>query len=173
MTRRRAWLLGIAAVLGAGALAGGIVIHSAGAENGGTALRSYNEVPSLSYPSATGDFRLHISDSAKTIFFHFNWSGLTGPPLFAHIHFGQVGVNGGVSAFLCGGSTKPACPQATSGAISGTITPDDVIGPAGQGIAAGEWDELVMAIRAGFTYANIHTTLNPGGEARGQISVSG
>jgi hypothetical protein len=84
-----------------------------------------------------------------------------------------VGVNGGVSAFLCGGSTKPACPQATSGAISGTITPDDVIGPAGQGIAAGEWDELVMAIRAGFTYANIHTTLNPGGEARGQISVSG
>ena len=46
----------------------------------------------------------------------------------------------------------------------------DIIGPAGQGITAGEWGELVAAIRSGVTYANVHTTAHPGGEIRGQIN---
>ena len=102
----------------------------------------------------------------QTILFAFRWSGLTGPPLFAHIHIGQVGVNGGVSAFLCGGSTKPVCPQSTSATITGSIGPDDVIGPSGQGVDPGEWGELVSAIRAGFAYANIHTSRLQGRDAR-------
>ena len=44
-----------------------------------------------------------------------------------------------------------------------------MVGPAGQGLAPGEFDELVRAMRAGATYANVHTTLVPGGEIRGQI----
>jgi CHRD domain len=43
----------------------------------------------------------------------------------------------------------------------------------GQGIAAGEFDELVDAIRAGFTYANVHTTAFPPGEIRAQIKAHG
>jgi hypothetical protein len=171
MTKRKLWALIVATVVGAGAIAGGVAIRSAGADGGGTTMRSYNEVPSVSVPSAFGDFRLTINDASQTINFGLRFSGLSGPPTQSHIHFGQPGVNGGVSAFLCGGSTKPACPQSTSGQVSGTITPDDIIGPAGQGISSGEWGELVMAIRAGFAYANIHTPTNPGGEARGQISV--
>ena len=93
---------------------------------------------------------------------------LEAPVLFAHIHFGQRSVNGGVAAFLCGGGSKPACPQ--SGTVTGTIVPTDVIGPVGQGIAAGEFDELVAAIRAGRAYANVHSTKFPGGEVRGQIN---
>jgi hypothetical protein len=57
--------------------------------------------------------------------------------------------------------------------VSGTITSADVIGPAGQGIAPGEFDELVRALREGATYANVHTTLYPGGEIRGQIDGHG
>ena len=53
--------------------------------------------------------------------------------------------------------------------ITGTIRPPDVVGPAGQGIAAGEFGELVRAIRAGVTYANVHTAPFPAGEIRGQI----
>jgi hypothetical protein len=45
-----------------------------------------------------------------------------------------------------------------------------VIGPAGQGIAAGEFAEIVRAIRAGRAYANVHSTKFPGGEIRGQIN---
>ena len=42
-------------------------------------------------------------------------------------------------------------------------------GPQPQQLLAGEFDELVAAIRAGVTYANIHSSLSPGGEIRGQI----
>jgi hypothetical protein len=45
-----------------------------------------------------------------------------------------------------------------------------VIGPAGQGIAAGEFSELVDALRAGRAYANVHSSKFPGGEIRGQIN---
>jgi hypothetical protein len=53
--------------------------------------------------------------------------------------------------------------------VTGTITPADVIGPANQGIGPGEFDEFVAAIRAGVTYANVHTGSFPAGEIRGQI----
>jgi hypothetical protein len=38
-----------------------------------------------------------------------------------------------------------------------------------QGINTGEFDELLRAIRAGKTYANVHSTTWPAGEVRGQI----
>jgi hypothetical protein len=75
-----------------------------------------------------------------------------------------------VSAFLCGGGTKPVCPPA-GGTVTGMIFPSDVIGPTAQGIAPGEFEELVRAIRAGATYANVHTTGRPGGEIRGLIQT--
>jgi hypothetical protein len=53
--------------------------------------------------------------------------------------------------------------------VSRTVTAADVVGPAGQGIAAGEFEEVLNAMRAGVTYANLHSTRNPGGEIRGQI----
>ena len=53
--------------------------------------------------------------------------------------------------------------------MTGTILPSDVVGPAGQGIAAGEFAELVRAIRNGATYANVHSEMFPGGEIRGNI----
>jgi hypothetical protein len=83
-------------------------------------------------------------------------------------HFGQVGVAGGVSAFLCGGGDKPPCTP-LEGDIEGDIDAADVIGPSGQGIAAGEMNELIRAMRKGYTYANVHTTLNGLGLVRGQI----
>ena len=84
------------------------------------------------------------------------------------------GVNGGVSAFFCGGGGKPACPT-PSGTVTGVIVPADIVGPAAQGINPGEptaFDELVRAIRSGFAYANVHTTRWPGGEIRGQLRQS-
>lgn len=124
---------------------------------------------------ATGSFDATIDDGAGEIDFTLSYSGLEGDIRQAHIHFGQRSVNAGISAWLCETETNPSpsastptCPQ--SGTVTGTITALEVIGPAGQGIAAGEFGELVAALRAGRAYANVHTSKFPGGEIRGQIN---
>jgi hypothetical protein len=55
--------------------------------------------------------------------------------------------------------------------VNGTIRPADVGGgAAAQGLAAGEFGELVAAIRAGATYVNVHTVGHAGGEIRAQLA---
>ena len=129
-------------------------------------LAGFREVPAVS-TVASGRFKAELDEGDQVIEFRLSYRNLEAPVLFAHIHLGQKDVNGGVSAFLCGGGSKPACPQ--EGTVTGTIVPADVIGPSGQGIAAGEFAELVRAMRAGVTYANVHSEKFPGGEIRGQI----
>ena len=171
--RRRTALTLVALVAGAVALLaiGSYATADSGKKNVGTGpMSGYLEgAPGGPVSSvATGSFEATIDDDASRIDFTLSYADLEAPVLFAHVHFGQRSVNGGVAAFLCGGGSKPACPQ--SGTVTGTIVPADVVGPAGQGIAAGEFGELVAAIRAGRTYANVHSTKFPAGEIRGQIN---
>ena len=63
----------------------------------------------------------------------------------------------------------PLCGGPRANTVSGTITPAQVLTTTGQGIDAGEFDEVVRAIRAGTTYANVHSTTFAPGEIRGQI----
>lgn len=134
-------------------------------------LRSFEEVPSIS-SVARGSFRARVE--AGSIRYRLGYSGLQGDVRQAHIHFGQKGVNGGVSVFLCQTTFNPdptglapTCLQ--SGEVTGLLLPANVIGPGGQGITAGEFAELVAAIRQGVAYVNVHSTLFPGGEIRGQL----
>lgn len=131
-------------------------------------LNGYQETPQTLSTPATGSFRAKIDDRDQTIDYRLSYEGLESAAAAAHIHLGARATTGGVSAFLCGGGGKPACP-ATSGTVEGTITPSDVIGPVGQGIAPGEFAEVVRAIRAGAVYANVHTAGRPSGEIRGQL----
>ncbi len=162
-----------AAVIGASllvALVGGSFALAKNDKGGHTRAKliGYSEVPSVS-TLAKGHFRAEIDRSNRSIDYELSYEGLEGgAALAAHIHLGQRHTNGGVSVFLCGGGNKPACPS-PGGTMEGTIVATDVIGPTGQGIAAGQIDELVRAIRAGATYVNVHTTAFPGGEIRGQV----
>ena len=145
-------------------------------------LSGYEELPTLS-TQGVGSFHASLSRDGTELRYQLSYRGAfdgnaTAAPSTvtqAHIHVGARAVNGGVSAFLCtnlgnGPIGTPTCPL-TEGTVTGVITPATVVGPANQGIAAGEFGELVRAIRAGATYANLHTTANAGGEIRGQIST--
>jgi hypothetical protein len=160
-----------AAVIGGSllvALAGG-TFALAKNDKGGKAratLTGYEEVPSIS-TAAKGRFRAEID--ADSIDYRLSYGGIEGgTATAAHIHLGQRHTSGGVSAFLCGGGDKPACPT-PGGTVEGTIDAADVIGPAAQGILAGQLNELVRAIRAGAAYVNVHSTTFPAGEIRGQL----
>jgi hypothetical protein len=123
--------------------------------------------------AGSGSFTAKVRNDPLRIEYRLRYAGLEGGTVTqAHIHFGQRHTNGGISAFLCGG-TKPAC-TTPSGDFSNTIVAADVIGPSGQGIAATQIDELIRAMRNGVTYVNIHTSPTyPGGEIRGQIRGGG
>ena len=128
-------------------------------------LNGYLEVPSIS-TTARGSFRAEVEGS--TIRYRLSFRDLSTPSLFSHIHFARPDVIGGVSAFLCGGGGKPACPT-TTGTVTGTIVAADVIGPTDRGIQVGEFAELIRAMRNGATYVNVHSTAWPPGEIRGNI----
>jgi hypothetical protein len=172
--RKRTGLIVAVALVGALALT---VLASYGVAGGpkgnlkSKRMSGYLEVPSVS-TRGKGTIETRIRDGSR-IDYKLTYSGLSGNPSAAHVHFAQPSVNGGVVAFLCGGGGKPACPASTSGTVSGTIVAADIQALTAQGIAAGEFAEVAAAMKAGFTYANIHTALFPGGEVRGQISPGG
>jgi hypothetical protein len=134
-------------------------------------LSGYQEIPTLS-TSGKGSLELEVDD--RRIRYELSYRRLEGEVTQAHIHLGARAVNGGISAWLCqtsaavGPTGTPTCP-APSGTVSGTITREDVIGPAGQGIDPGEFRELVRAIKAGAAYGNVHTSKYESGEIRGQL----
>lgn len=140
-------------------------------------LTGYEEVAQtgpISTPG-TGQFRAKIRHETM-IEYRLSYEGLPTPVTQAHIHFGQLSVNGGIVAFLCSNVVAadiplgtPACPL-PSGTVEGVLDAGDVIArAAAQGIAAGELAEVIAAIRNGTTYANVHTQAFPMGEIRGQI----
>ena len=142
-------------------------------------LTGYEEVPSVS-TTGNGTFNARISNDESRIDWELSYSDLEGAVQQAHIHLGNVGVNGGITVFLCtnlgnGPAGTQPCP-APPATISGTILAADVSPniPAtqaarNQGLNTGEIDELIRAIRAGATYVNVHSTTWPGGEIRSQI----
>jgi hypothetical protein len=139
-------------------------------------LTGYEEVPAIS-TLASGSFKATLNRAGDELSWRLSYRDVATPVQQAHVHFGQEGVNGGVSVFLCSNlpgapAGTQACP-ATSAQLSGTIRAQDVVGPTAQGIAPGELGELVSAMRAGVTYANVHSDAFPNGEIRGQIERRG
>lgn len=141
-------------------------------------LEGFQEPPAIS-TTGIGEFRAKINRDETSIEYELSFQDLEGDVTQSHIHIGQTGVNGGISIWLCGTATNPGptgtpfCGGPRSGKVNHTVAAADVIGPTGQGVAAGEFEEVLTAIREGVTYANVHSTWNPGGEIRGQIRERG
>jgi hypothetical protein len=140
-------------------------------------LTGYQEVPAVN-SVASGEFRARISRDDQSIDYELTFSGLQAAVTQSHIHVAQRSVNGSVVIWLCGTASNPGpagtqtCPQ--SGTITGTITAANVVAGAttSQQLLAGDLADVIRAIRARVAYANVHTTVSPGGEIRGQIRAS-
>jgi hypothetical protein len=136
-------------------------------------LDGYQEVPAVS-SEARGHAVLHVSPRGGSLDYEVAYEGLEGNVLQAHIHLGRPGTNGGIMVFLCsnlgnGPAGTPVCPGPRSGSVSGSVDAAGVVGPSGQGIAAGEFAEVLAGIRSRSAYVNVHSDLFPGGEIRGNI----
>ena len=176
MTRSRVKLATAVAVLGAGGFTAAAV--AGGGNDFETDLNGYEEVPSVS-TRAGAEVQAEVNRAGTELRYRLHYRNLEGDVQQSHIHLGQEGANGGIVVFLCsnlgnGPAGTPACPAAPA-TVTGTLDAGDVSAvPASdpavaQGIAAGEFAELVRAMRAGVTYANVHSTKFPAGEVRGQL----
>jgi hypothetical protein len=126
---------------------------------------------------AKGRFTAILDDPSGVIQYELSYEGLVAPVTQAHIHFGQRHTVGGIIVWLCQTagteapeavrSLTPPCPS--EGTVTGTITPAQVLAQDAQGFAAGDFDELVRAIRNRAAYANVHTEKFTAGEIRGQV----
>ena len=147
------------------------------ADSFGARLRGLEEVPPIS-TAGQGFFFASLNDAETQLDYTVVYFGTESTVTQSHIHIGQTSVNGGIVLFFCTNLTPPAavpvppaCPNGgPSNTVSGTLTAANVIVQTAQGVAAGEFAEVIRAIRAGFAYANVHSVAYPGGEIRGQIS---
>ena len=146
-----------------------------------TDMLGYEEVPAVS-TTGNGQVNVEVASDGQSLKFTLRYRAMEGTVTQSHIHFGQKSVNGGISVFFCsnlgnGPAGTPPCPLPPAGdyaEVTGTRTAADMAGgAAAQGIAAGEFAELVRALRAGVAYANVHSSTWPGGEIRGQFDGRG
>src|SRR5687768_18483493 len=162
-------------VLALVALAVALALPAWAQGTGSTRLRAFEEVPAISSPG-DGQFSARINGSGTSLSYQLSYRNLQGTVTQSHIHIAQRGVNGGIMIFLCsnlgnGPAGTQACP-ADPATISGAITAADVLAINGQDLEPGNFREFQNALRQGFAYANVHSTLWPGGELRGQIRRS-
>jgi hypothetical protein len=163
-------------------LAGLAIVVTTAIAGGGKDIRErltgYEEDPLVLSTTGKGKFEARIDKANQQISYRLSYRDLEGMVTQAHIHLGGRHQSGGISVWLCSNLPNPpsdtppgtqACPGPSTGSVSGTIAPSNVVGPAAQGIAPGEFAELVAAIRAGVTYANVHTDKYPAGEIRAQL----
>jgi len=127
----------------------------------GAFLIGSEEVPSVTSPGS-GAIKIMKVDE-NTLNFELrvaNTTDITG----AHLHYAPSGTNGPVVAFLY---MAPANGLSNGLLAEGTIDASTLVGPlAGMSIV-----DLVEKLEAGEIYTNVHTTSNPGGEIRGQVSM--
>lgn len=152
--------LPLAVLLAAGLAAGACEDATEGQEIYVTSLSGANEVPvrntagnGFSQIVIDGD-RVHYAVEVDDI------ENVIG----AHIHTGATGVNGPVRVTFFPNDLHPARLSVSDKTIlaEGTFTASNVSGIS--------FADLLAAIRAGTTYVNVHTTVFPGGEIRGQLA---
>jgi hypothetical protein len=123
-------------------------------------------VPPIKTP-ATGVAKFTLSPNGKSLSYTLNVTNINSV-IGAHIHSGNAKQNGPIVLILYGNPTMTNPPTGKiNGLLSkGNTTASDLKGP----LAGKQMSDLLNLIKAGSAYVNVHTTQNPKGEIRGQIT---
>jgi CHRD domain/PEP-CTERM motif len=138
-------------------------------------LLGSNEVPTA-VTSGTGNALVLIDLGLQTMRVQVNFSGLSGNTTAAHIHCGtNAGSNAGEA------TTTPSFTDFPAGVTSGSydFTFDMALASSYRagfitssgGTVAGAFSTLVAGLDAGKAYFNLHTSVFPGGELRGNLTL--
>ncbi len=131
-----------------------------------TTMNGAGEVPANATTGA-GTFIATLDTSTNVFTYDVAFSGLTSSASAGHIH-------GPAAATASSGTTinfvSLAGATFSVGATSGTGHGVATLSAANQITATINGDSLKKLLFAGLTYVNIHTSTNPGGEIRGQIT---
>jgi hypothetical protein len=132
------------AVLAFGAVV--VLAGPASAEKFKAMLSGKSEVPPNA-SAATGTADIDYDPASKKLSWKLSYSGLSGPATAAHFHGpAESGKNAGVAV---------AIPNATTSPVEGSATLTDA---------------QAADLEGGKYYVNVHTSANPGGEIRGQVT---
>jgi len=155
----RVRLIASAAILAA---AGGFIACNDSTGPSGTTyiatLTGANERPTPNTSTATGTATYVLSGNLLS--YTIVVSGLTVPASAAHLHVGGPSVVGPVLV-----------PYTVSATQTGTITTGtiDLTFPVVSGNSSVPGDSIKVLLNNGNAYANVHNSIYPGGEVRGQI----
>lgn len=127
-------------------------------------LSGSNEAPAVAATGAGGVATVVFDLAADTVTWTIDVFNLPTGVTAGHIHVGGVGVAGPVVVNFTVNAN-----QSNDFRISGTARSADLVVRAAQGINS--WEDLEQAAATGHLYVNVHTTTNPGGEIRGQLTV--
>lgn len=128
-------------------------------------LSGKNEVPPVTTP-ATGIATFTVSPDGTSLNYVLSVSDIIGV-MGAHLHAGPSIQNGPAIAGLFNPSMAGHPTGKVHGSLSkGIIRASNLTGP----LAGKELSDLILLIKTGNTYVNVHTTQNRGGEIRGQLS---
>ena len=125
-------------------------------------LNGTNEKPNAVTTTATGTAEFTYVADIPALFYRIDVAGIDSATV-AHIH-GPADINnpaGVIVNLFTGNPTKPL-------AFTGTLA-EGVVGQLGAPVGM-TMDSLLVLLRTGNAYVNVHTRVNGGGEIRGQVS---
>lgn len=126
------------------------------------ALNGANETPSPINTGAFGSATVTVNMTTRTITWSVDVFNLPSGVTAGHIHVGAAGTGGPTMVNF----TVPTT-ASNDFNISGSATDSGITLRPDQGIRS--TDDAFQAILGGNTYVNVHSSVNPGGEIRGQL----
>ena len=151
-------ILTTAVVLGAGAASASAQTFTLTA-----ALTGANETPAPGLNTgAFGSATVTVDMTARTITYRVDVFNLPSGVTASHIHAGAIGTAGPVIV-----NFAPPANASNDFGFSGTVTESAFVPRPDQGIRS--FDDALQAILGNNSYVNVHSTVNAGGEVRGQL----